>query len=1065
MALVVKDRVRETSTSTGTGTITLNGAVVGFQSFTEIGDANTTYYTIVDAATGAWEVGIGTYTASGTTLSRDTILESSTGGTAVNFAAGTKDVFVTYPAERSVYVNGSTITPATAATLPVVSGGTGASTLTGYVKGTGTSALTASATIPNSDISGLGTMSTQNANSVAVTGGTIDGTTIGGATPAAVSSTNLAYTGTLTGGTGIINIGSGQVYKDASGNLGVGNTPAANTRITVRTAAVTDALIAADNGVNTGFKVQFANNTTSIGNDFNNPLVFLTNNTERLRLDSSGNLGLGTASPGAKLDVFGNAIKVGIGGTANNATGVLLDATSNAGNGSYIQGLRNGSPSYLIGDYASAVGSGTGFINFNYGSTAPWVWQYQFGGEQMRLNSTGLGIGTSSPAYKLDVRGVIAGGNGTIIGGISYSSRPEIGAISNHPVGFITNNTTQMLLDTSGNLGVGTTAPTSYAGYKSVTVENSTGGVLVLRNTGNTANLEVAANSTETYIKNVTNTPLTFGTNNTEKMRITSAGRLGIGTTAPSSNLSVYTADTYAATFNTGITTLATTRISLGGFSNATGGEGGSAAIGAVHNHSSTALSSLAFYTHNGSTLFEAARIDSSGNLGLGVTPSAWNVNYKPIEIGRVGNAILGGVAGSSMEMMTNVFVDSVGNYKYANNGAATDYYQFAGAHIWYNAPSGTAGNAISFTQAMTLDVSGNLGIGTASPAAKLHIGGVGSALAFDTTGQAASNTISTINSFDMSLYCGRGSTSRVNLTSNGDITFANSGTEKMRLNSSGKLMLGTDVSNISPGTITLTQSYGIEWNWTTGASYANIFNQASSAALVLASGYQRGISGVYKSSTGAGWAKSAISIEYGAIKFFTDDITTVAVGTDITPSERARIDSSGSLLVGTTSANGAGGLTVSPNLSSGSPFVCWNRTATGATSTAVAFRNGGTDVGLIQFSNTATSYITSSDYRLKENVAPMTGALDKVAQLKPCTYTWKADGSAGQGFIAHELQAVVPDCVTGTKDAEDKDGKPQYQGVDTSFLVATIVAALQEQQAMFTELKAEFDAYKLSHP
>jgi hypothetical protein len=102
MPLVVKDRVRETSTSTGTGDIILNGAVVGFQSFAAIGDGNTTYYAIVDAGSGSWEVGIGTYTSSGTTLSRDTILESSNAGAAVNFAANVKDVFVTYPADIGV---------------------------------------------------------------------------------------------------------------------------------------------------------------------------------------------------------------------------------------------------------------------------------------------------------------------------------------------------------------------------------------------------------------------------------------------------------------------------------------------------------------------------------------------------------------------------------------------------------------------------------------------------------------------------------------------------------------------------------------------------------------------------------------------------------------------------------------------------------------------------------------------------------------------------------------------------------------------------------------------------
>jgi hypothetical protein len=110
------------------------------------------------------------------------------------------------------------------------------------------------------------------------------------------------------------------------------------------------------------------------------------------------------------------------------------------------------------------------------------------------------------------------------------------------------------------------------------------------------------------------------------------------------------------------------------------------------------------------------------------------------------------------------------------------------------------------------------------------------------------------------------------------------------------------------------------------------------------------------------------------------------------------------------------------------------------------------------QNASTTVAYNTSSDYRLKENIAPMTGALAKVAQLKPVTYKWKSDGSDGQGFIAHELQEVVPDCVTGAKDALDKNGRPDYQGIDTSFLVATLTAAIQE-------LKAEFDAYKSTHP
>ena len=106
MALVLADRVKETTTTTGTGTVTLLGASSGFQSFAVVGDANTTFYTIAAQTGTEWEVGIGTYTSSGTTLARTTILSSSNGGSAVSFSAGTKDVFVTYPAGRSVTTTG-----------------------------------------------------------------------------------------------------------------------------------------------------------------------------------------------------------------------------------------------------------------------------------------------------------------------------------------------------------------------------------------------------------------------------------------------------------------------------------------------------------------------------------------------------------------------------------------------------------------------------------------------------------------------------------------------------------------------------------------------------------------------------------------------------------------------------------------------------------------------------------------------------------------------------------------------------------------------------------------------
>ena len=155
MSFVIADRVRETTTTTGTGTLSLDGAVVGFQAFTAVGNNNTTYYTI--QGTTEWEVGIGTYLAN--TLSRDTVLSSSNGGSKLLLTAGTKDVFVTLPAGKTVIS---------------VAGKVGEVTLS------------------NTDISGLGTMSTQNANSVTITGGTATLTSLSTPTVQATNSAGLS---------------------------------------------------------------------------------------------------------------------------------------------------------------------------------------------------------------------------------------------------------------------------------------------------------------------------------------------------------------------------------------------------------------------------------------------------------------------------------------------------------------------------------------------------------------------------------------------------------------------------------------------------------------------------------------------------------------------------------------------------------------------------------------------------------------------------------------------------------------------------------------------------------
>jgi hypothetical protein len=263
-----------------------------------------------------------------------------------------------------------------------------------------------------------------------------------------------------------------------------------------------------------------------------------------------------------------------------------------------------------------------------------------------------------------------------------------------------------------------------------------------------------------------------------------------------------------------------------------------------------------------------------------------------------------------------------------------------------------------------------------------------------------------------------------------------------MRINSSG---------NVGIGTSTLTSGVRlISYNATNGGPATSGTTQASGAFRIQSGNNAACDFGVNGTTT---WIQAAdvtgLNTKY--------DIAINPIGGNL------RIaNTSTSLWVGTEVLTSFG---FSLLKNAGTPALVWNSDASGTLiSFSVANR---TDVGSITSNGTTTAYNTTSDYRLKNTISPMTGALDKVALLKPVTYKWNIDGSSSQGFIAHELQEVVPDCVNGEKDAvetyTDEDGneqtRPKYQGIDTSFLVATLTAAIQEQQSLITALTARITA------
>jgi hypothetical protein len=346
----------------------------------------------------------------------------------------------------------------------------------------------------------------------------------------------------------------------------------------------------------------------------------------------------------------------------------------------------------------------------------------------------------------------------------------------------------------------------------------------------------------------------------------------------------------------------------------------------------------LTFYT-NGS---EQMRLDTSGNLGLGVTP-LWAAG-KGFEIGSNGNA-LASVNSTQTTISQNAYHNGT-SWTYARNSTAVKYQQYGGTHTWQTAASGTAGNAITFTDAMTLDASGNLGVGVTSPSVKLQVDGGSTPGTIGQFGNAQGGVILGAAS----------STAYVNTTSSSPLAFQINGTERARIDSSGNLLVGTT-------------SAGAKVYAVGGASQQAIRGDQSNA----------GVAAIY----------------------------------------------------GTSSVNGSTGY-------------------------CAYFTNSGSGTGLY-ISNTA-AWQSTSDERLKTDIQDLDSTA-RLMQLRPVDYLWKNQATSDDptkrsfGFIAQEVQQVFPELVGVSPD--------EMLSVEYTGLIAPLVKAIQEQQAIITQLQADVESLK----
>jgi hypothetical protein len=479
-------------------------------------------------------------------------------------------------------------------------------------------------------------------------------------------------------------------------------------------------------------------------------------------------------------------------------------------------------------------------------------------------------------------------------------------------------------------------------------------------------------------------------------MRLDASGNLGIGTSSPAAKFETFDSAVSAAYVAATPSTWRVAQVRNNGTVNANNAAGIAfvgrtdvepAGIVAINSTTGGGITSLAFLPVTGNQPFEAMRLDSSGNLGLGVTPSAWRTSeYKAIQVG-IGASFYGRVTAGDEDkagFSANAFFDQTDNrWEYIATDSASRYDQLAGGHYWYTAPSGTAGNAITFTQAMTLDASGNLGVGATTANSRLEVqASAGEIARFSTAAgyrlhvyaNASGNSGSGIQSqnSDLRLSTFDASTNIRFFTGDGSTE-----TERARIDSSGNLLVGT-TSQPAFATSRAVVAYG-------NADYAFAVVNSNADPYGMAMGY-----------TGA-----------------------------------------------------------APNGTSNAFFYCQD---SGSTQRFSVRSNGGVY-------NYSANDINLSDRREKTNFVPAKSYLETICAIPVQTFNYidqnmEEDPGLTLGVVAQDVQAVAPELVTESNWGS-RDAPKMRLSIYQTDLQYALMKCIQELKADLDATKAELAALK----